>query len=181
MSFSLLLSRMSVFMLLLVLLGCQKRDDAVATPQTITDRILEDSQFSLFRVAMGYAGVGDALKAGNLTLFAPTDAAFQAAGMATEEAIRAIPQDQLRNLVMYHVLNGQAAAAAIPAGQNSVVTASKAIAFVNKTTDGSIYINSARLTQTDIAVANGYIHIIDLQMQDKKRMSVEDFLRGNKF
>jgi len=28
---------------------------------------------------------------------------------------------------------------------------------------------------------DGYIHIIDLQMQDKKRMSVEDFLRGNKF
>jgi len=28
---------------------------------------------------------------------------------------------------------------------------------------------------------DGYIHIIDLQMQDKKRMNVEDFLRGNKF
>jgi methionyl-tRNA formyltransferase len=28
---------------------------------------------------------------------------------------------------------------------------------------------------------DGYIHIIDLQMQGKKRMNVEDFLRGNKF
>ena len=58
--------------------SCQKRDNAVATPQTITDRILEDSQFSLFRAAVVYAGVGDALKDGNLTLFAPNDAPFQA-------------------------------------------------------------------------------------------------------
>ncbi|QDK78050.1 fasciclin domain-containing protein [Spirosoma sp. KCTC 42546] len=160
-SFSLFLSRMSVLMLLLVAMGCQTRDDAVATPQTISDRILEDSQFSLFRLAMGYAGVGDALKSGNLTLFAPTDAAFQAAGLATEEAIRATPRDQLRTMLMYHVLYGRSASSAIPAGQNSVITANKAAAFVTKTTDGSIYINSAKLTQTDIAVANGYIHVID--------------------
>ncbi|MVM40722.1 fasciclin domain-containing protein [Spirosoma sp. HMF3257] len=160
-SFSLFLSRLSVFVLLSVSLGCQKRDEAVATPQTITDRILEDSQFSLLRVAMAYAEAGDALKASNLTLFAPTDAAFQAAGLATEEAIRTMPKEQVRSLVMYHVLYGRVAAAAIPAGQNSVVTANKGIAFVNKTTDGSIYVNSAKLMQTDITVANGYIHAID--------------------
>ncbi|MVM30850.1 fasciclin domain-containing protein [Spirosoma sp. HMF4905] len=159
--FSLFLSRLSVVVLLLASLSCQKRDDAVATPQTITDRILEDSQFGLFRVAMSYADASDALKAGNLTLFAPTDAAFQAAGLSTEAAIKAMPKDQIRSLVLYHVLYGRVAASAIPTGLNSVATASKAIAFVNKTTDGSIYVNMAKLTQTDIAVANGYIHAID--------------------
>ncbi|QMW03285.1 fasciclin domain-containing protein [Spirosoma foliorum] len=160
-SFSLFLSQLSVVVLLVMLLGCQKRDDAVASPQTITDRVLEDSQFGLFRIAMAYGGVSDALKAGNLTLFAPTDAAFQAAGLSTEASIRAMSKDQVRSLVMYHVLNGRVAAAAIPSGSNSVVTSSSAIAFVNKTTDGTIYINSAKLTQTDISTANGYIHIID--------------------
>lgn len=160
-SFSLFLSRLSVFVLLSASLGCQKRDDAVATPQTITDRILEDSQFSLLRVAMAYAETGDALKASNLTLFAPTDAAFQAAGLTTAEAIRAMSKEQVRSLIMYHVLYGRIVASAIPAGQNSVATANNGIAFVNKTTDGSIYVNSAKLMQTDITVANGYIHAID--------------------
>jgi uncharacterized surface protein with fasciclin (FAS1) repeats len=160
-SLSLFLSQLSAFVLLCALVGCQKRDDAVASPPTITDRILEDSQFSLFRVAMAYSEMGDALKASNLTLFAPTDAAFQAAGLGTEAAIRAMPQVQVRSLLLYHVLYGQVAAAAIPSGFHSVATAGKGIAFVNKTTDGSIYVNSAKLTQTDIAVANGYLHVID--------------------
>ena len=104
-SFLSLLSRVSVLLFLLVFsLSCQKRDEAVAVPQTITDRILEDSQFGLFRIAMAHAGVSDALKAGNLTLFAPTDAAFQAAGLATEAAIKALSPEQVRTLVLYHLL-----------------------------------------------------------------------------
>jgi methionyl-tRNA formyltransferase len=30
------------------------------------------------------------------------------------------------------------------------------------------------------ACDNGYIHVMDLQLEGKKRMNIEDFLRGNK-
>ncbi len=159
-SFLMSLSRLSVLVLLLVTFGCQKREEAVAEPQTITDRLLEDSQFGLLRAAVAYAGVSDALKDGNMTLFAPTDAAFQASGI-TAESIRAMTPAQARALVLYHVLYGQVAISAIPSGANSVEMASKGIAFINKSTDGSVSINGAKLTQTTITVANGYIHTID--------------------
>ncbi|MCX6316301.1 MAG: methionyl-tRNA formyltransferase [Bacteroidetes bacterium] len=40
-------------------------------------------------------------------------------------------------------------------------------------TDGKTYLK--------IACSNGYLHIMDLQMEGKKRMKVEDFLRGYRF
>ncbi len=156
-----LLSRLSVVVLLLISWGCQKRDDAVATPQTITDRILEDSQFSLLRVAIAQAGVNDVFKDGNLTLFAPTDSAFQVAGLGTIAAIRSVPPDQMRTLMLYHLLPGNVMASEIPAGLNSVETLNKGTVYVNKMADGTIYVNSARLTQADIKTANGYIHTVD--------------------
>ena len=142
-------------------MSCQKRDDAVALPQTITDRILEDSQFSLFSVAMVHGRVADALKDGNLTVFAPTDAAFQASGLGSEAAILALSPEETARFVMAHVLYGRVSAAGIPAGFNPVETAGKSVVYVNKSTDGTVYVNSARVTQTDIGTANGYLHTID--------------------
>lgn len=161
-TFSMGLAKLSVLVLLaMASLSCKKTDEAVAVPQTITDRILEDNQFSILRAAVVYAEAGDALKAGNLTLFAPNDAAFQAAGLSSESAIKALSKEQVRAIILYHVLNAPVSASAIPSGQNSVETAGKGVAFINKATDGTIHINSAKLTQTDIAVANGYLHVID--------------------
>ncbi|WP_420146894.1 fasciclin domain-containing protein [Spirosoma sp.] len=146
---------------LLVVLGCTKNDNKVAAPPTIPDRILEDSQLSLFRAAVAYADVSDALKGGNLTLFAPTDSAFQASGLAGAGALTSMSREQVRSLVLYHVLYGSVASAPIPSGCNPVETVSKGIAFVNKSSDGTTYINNARLIQTDLALANGYIHKIN--------------------
>ena len=155
-----LLSRLAVLVLLFVSVGCEQQEEAVAIPQTLTDRILEDSQFGLFRIAMAHAGISDALKAGNVTLFAPTDAAFQAAGLSTEAAIRALPPQQVRSTLLYHLLYGRVPVATIPAGANAVETAN-GVAFLNKTADGTVYVNNAKLLQTDIVVANGYLHTID--------------------
>ena len=160
-SLSLLLSRLSVILLLFVFWGCQKRDDAVATPQTITDRVLEDGQFSLLRVAIAQAGVSDVLKDGNLTLFAPTDSAFVAAGLGTVAAIRSVPPDQMRTLVLYHLLTGSVMASEIPAGMNSVETLNKGTLYINKAANGTISVNNAKLIQTDIKTANGYIHTVN--------------------
>ena len=154
--------QLAVFVCLpLLLLNCKKTDDAVAMPQTITDRILEDSQFSLLATAVAYAEAGDALKGGNLTLFAPNNTAFQAAGLSTPATILSFPKEQVRAIVLNHVLYGPVSASMIPAGLNSVATAGKGIVFVNKTSGGGVFINNAQIVQADITVANGFIHSID--------------------
>ncbi|GAB3729263.1 fasciclin domain-containing protein [Spirosoma lituiforme] len=150
-----------IALLFTVLSGCKKGDDTVATPQTITDRLIEDSQFSFLRAAMIYAEVGDVLKGGNLTLFAPNDAAFQASGFATPGAITAYSKEQMRAILLYHVLGGPVSAATIPSGQSPIATVGKSIAYLNSTSDGKIFVNNAQIIQADIAVANGYIHSID--------------------
>lgn len=161
-AFSRLPGRICVFAtLLLFTLGCTKSDNRVAAPQTISDRILEDSQFSLLRAVLARAGLGDMLKDGNLTLFAPTDSAFQASGLGNLAAIIATPQEQVRGIMLYHILYGSVSSARIPSGLNAVEMAGKGIAFFNKSSDGTIYVNNAKLTQTDLEVANGYIHKIN--------------------
>ncbi len=161
-SVSRLSGQLSVLALFLLLtLSCTKSDDRVAAPQTIPDRILEDDQFSLLQAAMAYAGVSDALKSGHLTLFAPTDSAFQASGLGSVGSIVSMPREQVRAMLMYHVLYGSISFAEIPTALNAVETASKGLAFVNKVSDDMVYINNATLSQVDLPVANGYIHKID--------------------
>ncbi|GAB3993487.1 hypothetical protein GCM10028807_28820 [Spirosoma daeguense] len=148
-------------LLMMVGVSCKKADDAVAAPKTITDYIQENSQFSLIRAAIAHAGLADALKATNLTLFAPNDAAVQASGIASEAVIKALPKEQVKALVLYHVLYSPVSTSAIPSGLNSVETANKGVAFLNKNNNGTIYINQAQITQADISVANGTVHVID--------------------
>lgn len=153
--------RTALFLLCLTAsLSCRTNDQTTALPKTIPDRILEDDQFRVFRAAMTYAGLGDALKSANLTLFAPTDSAFQASGLNTG-SFASLPKDQVRTLLLYHVLYASVPAAGLPSGLNSVETASSGIAFVNKTGGGSIYINNAQVIQPDLTTANGVIHVID--------------------
>lgn len=147
-------------LMLVVLPGCQKKDDPVAVPKTIPDQIREDPQFSLLRDAMTYAGVGDNLKGGNLTLLAPNDAAFRASGLTTG-TILAMPKDEVKNLLMYHVLYAPVPSSAIPFGTNSITTSNKGVAFITKTNSGTIFVNGALMTQPDVTTGNGYLHIID--------------------
>lgn len=161
-SFSRLSGRIYILaLLLLVIVSCKKGDDRVAAPQTISDRVLEDSQFGLLRAAVAYAGVSDVLKSGNLTLLAPTDSAFQASGYSSAASIQSLSREQVRTMILYHVLYGSVTSAQIPSGFNAVETAGKGIAFFNKSSDGTVYINNAKLTQTDLLTANGYVHKIN--------------------
>ncbi|WP_460640403.1 fasciclin domain-containing protein, partial [Larkinella harenae] len=75
--------------MLVTLASCNKDDDDnnPPAPQTITDIVLSNNDFSLLEAAVVRAGLADALRSGTLTVFAPTNAAFQAAGFANEAAI----------------------------------------------------------------------------------------------
>jgi len=59
------------------------------------------------------------------------------------------------------VLYSPVSSTAIPSGLNSVQMANQGVAYINKTSNGQIYLNGAKITQADIQVANGIIHLID--------------------
>ncbi|WP_228724325.1 fasciclin domain-containing protein [Spirosoma sp. KUDC1026] len=147
--------------IVLAAIGCSPEEATVAEPKTITDIILEDEQFSMLRAAMNYAGLGDTFKGGNLTLFAPTNAAFTAAGLGNDAAIRARTPGQVQAMLLYHLLPAPVETGALPTGQNAIDMANKGTAFINKTSDAVIAINNASITRTNVATANGYIQVID--------------------
>jgi uncharacterized surface protein with fasciclin (FAS1) repeats len=114
-----------------------------------------------------------------LTVFAPTDAAFAALG---EETINAVLADQalLTSILLYHVapatvysgdlvaeLTSDNMMAEMPAwlvskgeGTLEIATAQGATATISVNDDG-VFINDAQIVMTDVDAANGVIHVID--------------------
>lgn len=152
-----------VLLLAVTMSSCQKSSSTEATPKAIPDLIQDDSQYSMLHAAIIRGGVTDQLKAANLTLFAPTDAAFQASGYASAADISALPAATAKNLVLYHVLNGKLLLTDVPANiiNNPVTTASNGTAFLTRPTNTTLTINGVNVTKANISVTNGIVHQID--------------------
>jgi transforming growth factor-beta-induced protein len=99
----------------------------------------------------------DGLK--DVTIFAPSNAAFQAIGSATGS----LSTTQLSSILQYHVIQGTV-------GYSSLLTmelANESFPTVQggsvmvEVTDGKVFVNSAQVVITDIIVANGVMHVID--------------------
>jgi uncharacterized surface protein with fasciclin (FAS1) repeats len=144
--------------------SCSNDDDDPVTPaeRPIAELVASDSSFSLLNAAVTRAGIATDLGGSNLTVFAPTNTAFRTAGFADAAAINAAPADTLRRILQYHVLSTRQAAGDIPTGTNTAVaTAGGRQVYITKTSDGTVSVNGARVTQADIAATNGVIHKID--------------------
>ncbi|HYO89484.1 MAG TPA: fasciclin domain-containing protein, partial [Candidatus Limnocylindrales bacterium] len=104
-----------------------------------------------------------------LTVFAPTDAAFAALAEAVgEEAFNGILADTegLTGILLYHVVPGVVHSGDLVTllvdndGTVTVATAQGAdVTFT--VTDEGVFINDAQIISTDIDAANGVIHVID--------------------
>lgn len=156
--------------------------DAVILPEsrTIAEIVVAaasaetDAQFKTLLAAVQAAdpGVLDALsnREASLTVFAPTDAAFEALVAALgEDAFNKILADQaqLSNILLYHVVPNAASSFAVAAllGENKEVEVDTALegskAKIMVAEDGSLMINNAKIVMTNIDAANGVIHVID--------------------
>jgi uncharacterized surface protein with fasciclin (FAS1) repeats len=120
-----------------------------------------NEDFSTLVAALSAAGLVETLSGeGNFTVFAPTNAAFEALPEGTVDALLADPQGDLTKILLYHVVDGKAMAADV-VGLESVTTLEGqdvAIAVV----DGGVRLNdAANVVTTDIEASNGVIHVID--------------------
>jgi transforming growth factor-beta-induced protein len=110
-----------------------------------------------------------------LTVFAPTDAAFAALG---EETLNAVLADQamLTDILLFHVINGMVmsadVAAALEGGAFSTATLQGQYIDVAQTPMG-ITINGANLVTVDITASNGVIHVIDAVILPESRTIAE--------
>jgi transforming growth factor-beta-induced protein len=90
------------------------------------------------------------------TVFAPTNAAFAAAG------ITSLPDQATLNAVLtYHVLAGEVLAADIASGSSSAPTLNGKSIYLSKGSAGVFINGTTKVTTTDIKASNGVIHVID--------------------
>ena len=145
-------------------------DDEVATPKTIVDVVVENPNFTLLEAAVLHAGVADALTNPSITVFAPTDDAFRAAGFANAAAIQAADKNLIASILTYHVVGSLVPASSIETKDNAeVTTLNTAKVYVTKNAAG-VSVNGAKVTTADVKAENGaIIHIIDAVLIPESR------------
>ena len=133
------------------------------TPETTTiwDVVVNSEDHNYLEAAVDAAGLSGALSGTDtLTLFAPTDAAFEA--LATALAVEVTDLLALPNLgeiLQYHVVAGAALSTDLSDGQE-VATLLGETVTVTITADG-VFINDAQVVVADILTDNGVVHVID--------------------
>ena len=126
---------------------------------TIVEVAQGNPDFSTLVAAITAAGLGDALSGeGPFTVFAPTNAAFEAlpAGLL-EKLLLPENKEVLTKILTYHVVAAKVMAADVAAGD---VTTLEGSAFAI-TTESGVKVNASNVTATDVAASNGVIHVID--------------------
>ncbi|MFL2962412.1 MAG: fasciclin domain-containing protein [Candidatus Poseidoniaceae archaeon] len=98
--------------------------------------------------------------ADNYTVFAPTDAAFAAAGIDLSDP--ALTQDALANILLYHVVPGTIMSSDLSVGMTTV-TAANGDSLMVHVTDSGVMVGEemAMVTLADVPASNGVIHVID--------------------
>ncbi len=138
-------------------------DAGIAASNTIVDIALADADFSILVAALQKAELVETLQAdGAFTVFAPTNAAFEASGITS---IDDISKEDLAQILLYHVIAGaDVRASDVTAGP--VETAASLTAFLG--TEGGVTLNGgnaitggANVAAADVIADNGVIHVID--------------------
>jgi uncharacterized surface protein with fasciclin (FAS1) repeats len=91
----------------------------------------------------------------NITVFAPTDAAFTALGQATVDALT-VPQ--LTDVLKYHVVAQRKLSTELTAGSVATLLTGKNLTV---SLMGGVKVNNATVVIADVVATNGVIHAVD--------------------
>ncbi len=118
-------------------------------------------QFATLLAAVDAAGLTATLQGrGPFTVFAPTDEAFRALPTGTVESLlKPENREQLKALLLYHVVPGRVAAATARTLDGAATVEGRRIRI--RTSGASLRINEATVISADVNASNGVIHVID--------------------
>ncbi len=136
--------------------------DKVMLPPTVVDIAIQNENFSTLVAAVVKAGLVDALIAeGPFTIFAPTNAAFDAAFTALNiSGLDDLSAEALTPILLYHVVPGNVLASEVSAGMVQTLNTESSIS-ISVSEQGVMLDNTATVIATDVQGSNGVIHVID--------------------
>lgn len=152
----------------LLLVQCNKSDPAPELP-SIDAMLAKSSDLTVFKAAVAQAKLETFTKGpGPFTILAPTDAAFNAAGI-TLSSLPLIDSITLTAAILTHMQTSAAGVFTartsyeIPEGPNGPMTSISGYStygYKDKTTN-TIYVSGAKIIEKDIYCSNGIIHKLD--------------------
>jgi uncharacterized surface protein with fasciclin (FAS1) repeats len=140
---------------------------APGTQKTIVQTAVAAGQFKTLVALVKQAGLVKALSGpGQLTVFAPTDAAFAKVPKKTLAALGK-NKAQLKAVLLYHVVKGKVTAA--QAGMLTSATTLEGAALPIRTSGGKVFVGGAQVLKADVMASNGVIHVINKVLLPPKR------------
>ncbi len=156
----------------LTLAACGSDDEAsedTVAEDTVAEEVVADGDivalasgnpdFSTLVAALSAAGLVEILQGeGPFTVFAPTNAAFDALPEGLLEKLL-LPENiaVLTAILTYHVVPGMVMSTDVTAGDVATVEGST----IAITTDMGVMVNGATVVEVDLTASNGVIHVID--------------------
>ncbi len=149
--------------------SCKKENDPTPDPDPEPQNIVEiasgNDNFSTLVSALQRVDLVSVLEGdGPFTVFAPTNAAFSALGVD----LNAISDEDLTEILLYHVLAARVASGDIATGQTYATTAATTgpdnnqLSLLIEKSGADVMINgNANVTTADITATNGVIHAVD--------------------
>ncbi len=131
-----------------------------AQTSTVVDIIVGSADHTTLEAAVIAAELDDDLSgAGPFTVFAPTDAAFDALPEGTVASLLADPTGDLADILLYHVVGSKALSTDLSDGQ--MITTLNGAQVTVQIMDGNVYIDDAMVTVANLEADNGVVHVID--------------------
>ncbi len=134
---------------------------AVAQSDIVETAIAADD-FNTLVAAVQAADLVETLQGdGPFTVFAPTDAAFEALPAGTvEELLKPENKDQLVAVLTYHVVPGKVMSSDLAGQALEADTVQGSTVAIDATGDG-VKVDGASVVSADVEASNGVIHVID--------------------
>lgn len=167
----------------------------IAFPQqpgsTIGQVLASNANLTVLRAAVTKAGLLDAVSnpSNVFTVFAPSDAAFAAAGI-NAAVINALPAASVAQIVSYHVIPGQKITSAGIPTQFPNVQMPTSLIFPSPNTNplvrfssfpskrgSSVWVNNIPVVTPDVGVSNGVVHVTAFPVMPPSRVLLDTISR----
>jgi uncharacterized surface protein with fasciclin (FAS1) repeats len=142
-----------------VTFSCKEDEADKVKPKAMTDVILENPEFSMLKDIMIHAGMSDAFRTQNYTLFAPSNDAFKKANIFSSSVITSMSDTLVKSFLNSHILLGSSKYDELKAGSYTAVEKKQKLTIEKK--DSVVTINGSKIAKADVFAANGYIQVID--------------------
>lgn len=139
--------------------GEMMEEEEMEEMMTIAGIVMADENFTTLEAAIEAAGLTATFEGDTkYTVFAPTDAAFEALEAGTLDDLLA-DTEALAEVLKYHVVEGEVMASQVLEMDSATTLEGSDLMF---SLEGeAVMVNDARVTQTDIMASNGVVHVID--------------------